>query len=62
MSVVSDIPQEFEKSLEVFRPHFAALVFEYFKRYVPALIVSENVAVEGIPRILIQAGHPRSIN
>jgi len=62
MPVVADIPEEFEKALEAFRPHFGAPAFEHFKRYVLGLIVSENVTIEGINRIFIQAGHPSSLN
>ena len=62
MPVVADIPEEFEKALESFRPHFGAPAFEHFKRYVLGLMVSENLTVEGINRIFIQAGHPSSLN
>ncbi len=62
MPVVADIPKEFEKALEAFRPHFGAPAFEHFKRYVLGLIVSENLTVEGINRIFIQAKHPSSLN
>jgi hypothetical protein len=62
MTMVADIPEEFEKALESFRPHFGAPTFEHFKSYVLGLIVSENLMVEGINRIFIQAGHPRSLN
>jgi len=62
MPVVADIPKEFEKALEAFRPHFGAPAFEHFKRYVLGLIVSENFTVEGINRIFIQTGHPSSLN
>ncbi|MCA1962232.1 MAG: IS701 family transposase [Desulfomonile sp.] len=62
MPVVADIPEEFEKALEAFRPHFGGPAFEHFKRYVLGLIVSENLTVEGINRIFIQAGHPSSLN
>lgn len=62
MPVVADIPEEFERALEAFRPHFGAPAFEHFKRYVMGLIVSENLTVEGINRIFIQAKHPSSLN
>jgi len=62
MPLVADIPKEFEKALEAFRPHFGAPAFEHFKRYVLGLIVSENLTVEGINRIFIQAKHPSSLN
>jgi hypothetical protein len=62
MPMVADIPEEFEKALESFRPHFGAPAFEHFKSYVHGLIVSENLTVEGINRIFIQAGHPSSLN
>lgn len=62
MPVVADIPEEVEKALESFRPHFGAPAFEHFKRYVLGLMVSENLTVEGINRIFIQAGHPSSLN
>src|SRR5512139_3577161 len=62
MPVVADIPEEFERALEAFRPHFGAPAFEHFKRYVLGLIVSENLTVEGINRIFVQAGHPSSLN
>lgn len=62
MPVVADIPEEFEKALESFRPHFGAPAFEHFKRYVLGLIVSENLTVEGINRIFIQAGHSSALN
>lgn len=62
MPVVAYIPGEFEKALESFRPHFGAPAFEHFKRYVLGLVVSENLTVEGINRIFIQAGHPSSLN
>jgi len=62
MPVVADIPEEVEKALEAFRPHFGAPAFEHFKRYVLGLIVSENLTVEGINRIFIQARHPSSLN
>jgi hypothetical protein len=62
MPVVANIPEEFEKALEAFRPHFGGPAFEHFKRYVLGLIVSENLTVEGINRIFIQAGHPSSLN
>jgi SRSO17 transposase len=62
MPVVANIPEEFEKALESFRPHFGAPAFEHFKSYVLGLIVSENLTVEGINRIFIQAGHPSSLN
>ena len=62
MPVVADIPEEFDKALEAFRPHFGAPAFKHFKRYVLGLIVSGNVTVEGINRIFIQAGHPSSLN
>jgi hypothetical protein len=62
MPVVADIPEEFERALEAFRPHFGAPAFEHFKRYVLGLIVSENLTVEGINRIFIQAKHPSSLN
>ena len=62
MPLVADIPEEFEKALEAFRPHFGAPAFEHFKRYVLGLIVSENLTVEGINRIFIQAGHPSALN
>jgi len=60
--VVADIPEEFERALEAFRPHFGAPAFEHFKRYVLGLIVSENLTVEGINRIFIQSKHPSSLN
>ena len=60
MPVVADISEEFAKALEAFRPHFGAPAFEHFKRYVLGLIVSENLTVEGINRIFIQASHPGS--
>ena len=62
MPVVADIPEEFERALEAFRPHFGAPAFEHFKRYVLGLIVSENLTIEGINRIFIQAKHPSSLN
>lgn len=62
MPLVAHIPEEFEKALESFRPHFGAPAFEHFKSYVLGLIVSENLTVEGINRIFIQAGHPSSLN
>jgi SRSO17 transposase len=62
MPVVADIPEEFDKALEAFRPHFGAPAFEHFKRYILGLIVSENFTVEGINRIFIQTGHPSSLN
>jgi SRSO17 transposase len=62
MPMVANIPEEFDKALEVFRPHFGAPAFEHFKRYVLGLIVSENLTVEGINRIFIQASHPSSLN
>lgn len=62
MRVVADIPEEFERALEAFRLHFGAPAFEHFKRYVLGLIVSENLTVEGINRIFIQAKHPSSLN
>lgn len=62
MPVVANIPEEFEKALEAFRPHFGAPAFEHFRRYVLGLVVSENLTVEGINRIFIQAGHPSSLN
>jgi SRSO17 transposase len=62
MPVVANIPEEFEKALEAFRPHFGAPAFEHFKRNILGLIVSENFTVEGINRIFIQAPHPSSLN
>lgn len=62
MTTVADIPEGLEKALEVFRPHFGAPAFEHFKRYVLGLIVSENLTVEGINRIFIDAKHPSSLN
>jgi hypothetical protein len=62
MPVVADIPEIFERALEAFRPHFGAPAFEHFKRYVLGLIVSENLTIEGINRIFIQAKHPSSLN
>jgi len=62
MPLVADIPKEFERALEAFRPHFGVPAFEHFKRYVLGLIVSENLTVEGINRIFIQAKHPSSLN
>ena len=32
MPIVAEIPEEFEKALEAFRPHFGAPAFEHFKR------------------------------
>ena len=62
MPVVADIPEEFDKALEAFRPHFGAPPLEHFKYCVLGLIVSENVTVKGINRIFIQAKHPSSLN
>ena len=62
MPVVTETPKDLEKALEAFRPHFGAPAFEHFKRYVLGLIVSENLTVEGINRIFVQAGHPSSLN
>jgi len=62
MPVVAEFPRDLEKALEAFRPHFVAPAFEHFKRYVLGLIVSENLTVEGINRIFVQAGHPSSLN
>jgi len=62
MPVVTQIPQQLEKALETFRPHFGAPAFEHFKRYVLGLVVSENLTVEGINRIFVQTGHPSSLN
>ena len=62
MTTVVDIPDGFEKALEVFRPHFGAPAFEHFKRYVLGLIVSENLTVEGINRIFVDTKHPSSLN
>ncbi len=62
MPVVADMPEGFEEAFEVFRPHFGAPAFEHFKRYVLGLILSENLTVEGINRIFIEAGHPSSLN
>lgn len=42
MPVVADIPEEFDKALEAFRPHFGAPAFDHFNRYVLGLIVSET--------------------
>lgn len=62
MTVVAQIPEEFEKALEAFRPHFGGPAFEHFKRYLLGLIVSKDLTVEGINRIFIQAGHPSALN
>jgi DDE superfamily endonuclease len=62
MAVVAEIPKDLEKALEAFRPHFGAPAFEHFKRYIVGLILSENLTVEGINRIFVQAGHPSSLN
>ena len=62
MTTVVEIPEGLERSLEVFRPHFGAPAFEHFKHYVLGLIVSENLTVEGINRIFIDAKHPSSLN
>jgi hypothetical protein len=62
MPVVADIHEEFEKALESLRPHFGAPTFEHFKSYVLGPIVSENLTMEGMNRIFIQAGHPSSLN
>jgi SRSO17 transposase len=62
MPVVAEIPKDLEKALEVFRPLFGAPAFEHFKRYVLGLIVSENLTVEGINRVFIDAKHPSSLN
>jgi SRSO17 transposase len=62
MPVVADIPEGFEKALEAFRPYFNAPGFQHFKRYVLGLLVSEELTVEGIHRIFIEAGHPSSLN
>jgi SRSO17 transposase len=62
MRVVANIPEGFEEAIEVFRPYFGAPAFEHFKRYVLGLIVSENLTVEGINRIYIEAMHPSSLN
>jgi SRSO17 transposase len=62
MPLVAEIPEEFERVLEGFRPHFGAPAFEHLKRYVLGLILSENLTVEGINRIFIEAKHPSSLN
>jgi hypothetical protein len=62
MTTVADIPEGLEKALEFFRPYFGAPAFEHFKRYVFGLMVSENLTVEGINRIYIDAKHPSSLN
>jgi len=62
MVMVSNIPEELEKALEDFRPLFGAPAFEHFKRYVLGLMISENMTVEGINRIFIDAKHPSSLN
>ena len=62
MPVVAEIPKDLEKALGAFRRHFGAPAFEHFKRYILGLIVSENLTVEGINRIFVQAGHPSSLN
>jgi hypothetical protein len=62
MPVGADIPQEFDKALDAFRPHFGAPAFEHCKRYVLGLIVSENLTLEGINPIFVQARHPSSPN
>jgi SRSO17 transposase len=61
-AVVADIPEEFGKALEVFRPHFGAPAFEHFRRYLLGLIVSENLTVEGINRVFVEPKHPSSLN
>lgn len=60
--LVANIPEGFEKAMEPFRPYFGAPAFEHFKRYVLGLILSENLTIEGIKRIYIQARHPSSLN
>lgn len=62
MSLVAQIPPEFEKALEPFRRYFGAPAFEHLKRYIVGLIVSENLTIEGINRIHIQSKHPSSMN
>lgn len=62
MATVVDIPEELEKALAVFRPHFGAPAFEHFKRYILGLIVSQNLTIEGINRIFIETRHPSSLN
>ncbi len=62
MRVVANIPAGFEASIEAYRAYFGAPAFEHFKRYVLGLIVSENMTIEGINRIYIEAKHPSSLN
>lgn len=62
MPVVAEIPKDLERALGAFRRYFGAPAFEHFKRYILGLIVSENLTVEGINRIFVQAGHPSSLN
>ncbi len=62
MTTVVEIPEGLERALEVFRSHFGAPAFEHFKHYVLGLIVSENLTVEGINRVFVDAKHPSSLN
>jgi SRSO17 transposase len=62
MPVVAEIPDELEKALAPYRKHFGAPAFEHFKRYVFGLMVSENLTVEGISRVFLEAPHSSSLN
>lgn len=62
MTTVVDIPDGLERALQEYRRLFGGPAFEHFKRYVLGLMVSENLTIEGINRIFIDAKHPSSLN
>ena len=62
MPVVVDLPNELSAAFDGYRKHFGAPAFRHFQTYVPGLMVSENLTVEGINRIFVNRKHPSSLN
>lgn len=63
MNLLVQIPSIVEKYSKYFQDFFSQDGFEYFKRFVSGLIVSDNKTIEGINRLFVlEPRHQASAN